>query len=126
MFQYIDNLRQKPDKQKKRVAFSLAFIFCLVIFAFWYFTVIPDFKKQAEVDKKEEKLNNGPTTSFMSVFSGKIGEMQDQLAKIKDFAGSFSTGSDYYISTSTATTTESFNQEIEAENATTSSNNQLN
>lgn len=60
MFDIIERVRQKKDKEKKIIAFSVAFSICLVIFMFWIFTVLPDFKKQGEIDKKVKSASKVP------------------------------------------------------------------
>lgn len=107
MFEYIERLRKKSDKEKRQVAFLIAFLFSLTIFTFWFFAVFPGFKKQGEIEKKVIALESEPGVSFSSLFEGKFDQIKEQLDKIKNFAGNFSTDLEYYIASSTATSTES-------------------
>lgn len=122
MFEHIENIRQKSDREKRRIAFLLAFLFSSLIFVLWYFAVFPNFKEQDAIDRKIEKLEEeGPASSLGSVLSGSLTEIKNKIAEIKNLTSYFSDESSYYISTRTtetststkiSTTTDSINTEM--------------
>lgn len=99
MFEIIERVRQKKDKEKKIIAFSVAFSICLVIFMFWVFTVLPDFKKQGEIDKKVQSASNGPSSNIAGFVSDNFNQVKDQLNKLKEVSNLFKSSVDYYVAT---------------------------
>ncbi len=100
MFEIIERVRQKKDKEKKIIAFSVAFSVCLVIFTFWAFTVLPEFKKQEELEKKVQSAKNGPSANIAGFVADNFNQVKDQFSKLKEFSGVFEGTADYYVATS--------------------------
>ncbi|HRH26952.1 MAG TPA: hypothetical protein PLZ99_02200 [Parcubacteria group bacterium] len=96
MFEIIERVRQKKDREKKIIAFSLSLFFCSVIFIFWLFTVLPDFKKQEELDKKVQSAKNGPTENLTSFFGDNFKQAKEHFSKIRNVANVFQSEADYF------------------------------
>lgn len=101
MFELIDKIRQKPEKTKKRIAFLASLTFTGIILFFWILAVYPDFKERNSIEKKARKLESGPSSSFASVFSGKVGEIKEQFSKLRGYASSLTPTEDYYVASPT-------------------------
>jgi predicted PurR-regulated permease PerM len=101
MFEHLERLRQKSDKEKKRFAFFIALSFTSFILLLWYFAVFPSFKEQSDIDKKIKKYESSPTSSLGSIFGSKVSEIKGQFSKVVDYSNQFLSKSSYYSSTST-------------------------
>lgn len=105
MFEYIEKLRHKTDKEKKRFAFITASSFSIAILVVWSISIYPTIKKQSELDKKVAKVESGPTESFTSTFGGAWGDLKSSFSNLKGMVANISSEFEYYSATSTATTT---------------------
>ncbi len=113
MFDFIDSLRQKPDKVKKRTAFLFALSFAGIIFVVWLSVIYPGFKDRQLIEEKVANLEPKPASGIKAIFSAGLSQMKDQLANLKSAMSSFSSTPTYY----SATTSES----VSVESTTTSS-----
>jgi hypothetical protein len=96
MFNIIEDLRQKNDKTKKRVAFLIAFLLSGIIFTIWITVIYPDFVKQKNEEKSEMIESSGPVSTFTNSFSRVVYDMKEQF---KDLQKSIM-GSSHYPSES--------------------------
>jgi hypothetical protein len=101
MFEIIEKVRQKKDREKKIIAFSVSFFICSVIFIFWLFTVLPGFQKQVELDKKVSSAKKGPTENLAGFVTDNYSQVRDQINKIKSISNFFKGDSEYFKAEST-------------------------
>lgn len=101
MFEIIEKVRQKKDREKKIIAFSVSFFICSVIFIFWLFTVLPGFQKQVELDKKVSSAKKGPTENLAGFVTDNYSQVRDQINKIKSISNIFKGDSEYFKAEST-------------------------
>ena len=102
MFNFLENLRAKPDKAKKHIAFLVALLFVGIIFVVWLSVIYPDFRqRQAETASTARAESPSPTSSFGSTFFSGISAIRDQVANIKNAVSAFSAGPAHYNATST-------------------------
>ncbi len=101
MFEIIEKVRQKKDREKKIIAFSVSFFICSVIFIFWLFTVLPGFQKQVESDKKVSSAKKGPTENLAGFVTDNYSQVRDQINKIKSISNIFKGDSEYFKAEST-------------------------
>ena len=105
MFNYIEQLRKKPERIKKQIAFFVAFLIVGIIFVIWLSVIYPQVmgsKKQvAEVSTITEPR---PISAFGDTFFAGLSAISEQFSKIKEAISSFSTLPVYYSATSTTTT----------------------
>lgn len=86
MFNYLEKLRQKPERSKNRFAFLSAFSFAGIIFVIWLSVVYPNFTEQKKREDKVRSLEQSPLSSFFENVSVGFGEVGENVSSIKDFA----------------------------------------
>lgn len=128
MFEYIERLRQKSEKQKKLIALTYAGIFSGVILGLWFISVFPTISEDKQIADREKKIKSGPSESFTSNFSGVWSDIKENFGGLKDTFAEFNNSMDYYKASSTAslitgensisTTTEEEKQNIEISTTT--------
>ena len=101
MFDFLENLRQKPDGTKKRVAFFGAFLLAGIIFVVWLSVVYPSFSRDQIPEEVASSTNPSPLSAFSDTLSVGFSAIGDQLSKIKETVSSFTIAPAYYVSTST-------------------------
>ncbi len=101
MFQFIDNLRQKPDKTKKQVAFLVAFFITGIIFVVWLSVIYPNFKNQENKEAVASSTESSPFSTFSSTFGSGFKALGEQFGELKDTISSITAEPAYYVSTST-------------------------
>jgi hypothetical protein len=96
MFDLIERLRQKPEKTKKRIAFSVAFSFSLTILIVWFTVLYPDFNN----DKSGEVANvssSGPVENIGDIFRAGFAKVGEAISEVKSTMSDIaSTTSTYY------------------------------
>src|SRR3989344_2334545 len=102
MFDFLEKLRHKPDKQKKQIAFFVAFLFVGIIFVVWLTVIYPDFRQSRVNQEKVANLEPGPFSTFTSQLSNGISSITEKFTEIKDSISSFSTDPAHYSATSSA------------------------
>ncbi|MES2623624.1 MAG: hypothetical protein V4576_04445 [Patescibacteria group bacterium] len=55
----VHTLSQRPDHHKDAIAFSLAFLFTLLVFIGWYFISFPRIIDSYKINRKENSALNG-------------------------------------------------------------------
>lgn len=111
MFEYLEKLRKKTDREKKYFALGVAFCFCLIVSGFWVVSVYPTLIREKEVNDKVSKIkSSGPAESFTSTFSSAWGDLKANIIDIKTTISDFNSDINYYKSTSTqnSTSTQTF------------------
>jgi hypothetical protein len=104
MFEYLEKLRAKPPKTKKKVAFLVSFSLAGIIFVVWLTIIFPDFKQT------QDKIDNGSSTStspfshFKEMFSNSFYEASDNFKNAKETVSSIGKTPELNATT-TATTT---------------------
>ncbi len=104
MFEFIERLRQKSDKTKKRIAFLSAFCFVGLILVMWLTIVYPDF---SFVQKQKQTASVGDTGMFDSFFANiteGFGGIKNQIQSMKDMFYSVSTSTHYTLTDESTTT----------------------
>ncbi len=119
MFEFLEKLRQKSDKEKRRFAFLVSFLFSATIFALWFFAVYPSFKEQSDIEKKVKALESSPTESMASVIMSSFGQIKEKISEIKNIGSSFTKDLDYYKASSTEATTTKLMMQFDTPKAST-------
>jgi hypothetical protein len=98
MFEYIEKLRKKSDKEKNRIAFFSAFAFSALIFIVWASVVVPGVKN----DNKAEvaAVGSSPISDFSNVVSDFIIQVKTGMSDLKSSVSGLSTSTQYYSATS--------------------------
>lgn len=117
MFDYLENIRNKPRGAKKRIAFFTAFTFSGIVFIFWFVAIYPSFREQNAIDKKVKNLESSPISSITSIFSENFGKIKDQLSVVKELGQNFTKEATYYKASTTSSTTTA---EVEVQNTASS------
>lgn len=104
MFEIIDNLRQKPDRSKKRIAFLVSFSFCLIIFVVWLTVIYPDFKRRQERKTASSISTSTPIDTFTSIFSEGFSKVGSQINEAKKTIQEVVSSSTPYYYKATSTT----------------------
>lgn len=100
MFEYLEKVRQKDEKSKKRIAFYCALAFSLVLFLLWLTVSLPQIKsKKIERDAVSETTKS-PVTNFMDALSNGVMEIQKSLSEVKAGINMFSSSTAYYVASS--------------------------
>jgi len=98
MFDFLEKLREKPERVKKQVAFIVALSISGIIFVVWLSVIFPSWRSsQVETQSSEPS----PLASFTSTFSSGLSDISSQFSKIKNIVSSLSTSTVYYNSTTT-------------------------
>jgi hypothetical protein len=110
MFDYIEKLRGKSERTKKLVAAGVAFFCAAIIFAFWIFSVMPNFAQQQQISARVQSYAPSPVSAFGQILSQGAAGIGGEISKLKS-AGSFLSGMEIINNTTTtpavSTTTNS-------------------
>ena len=88
MFEIIENIRQKSDREKKRIAFLTSLLFSVIIFAIWISVWYPDWKNHETFSNRyAEPSSLAPLSSISSLFSSGFSEVQANFIEIKTMLG---------------------------------------
>ncbi|MFA7216760.1 MAG: hypothetical protein WC095_02155 [Candidatus Paceibacterota bacterium] len=106
MFNYLDNLRKKPDSYKKRFSILVSFLVVGLIFVVWLSVIYPDVR---DMGKKKAEIRKDPTPA-----NAFLGNMWEGFRSLEESYGNLGkTVSDlsnnienYYYSTSTTNKTD--------------------
>lgn len=98
MFEYLEKIRQKPERTKNRIAFLSAFSFSGLIFVVWLTVIYPDITFQ-ERQKQAASVNEaGMFSSFIENFKEGFSGIKNEANGIKDMVSSISTSTMFYQS----------------------------
>jgi len=98
MFNFIEKLRQKPDKTKKKVAFLSALFLCGIIFVVWLSVIFPGFREDQAKKQAVQKLEAG-----LSTMKDQYTELRNSIAEVATSSLGIVTATSTLVS---ATTTE--------------------
>jgi len=102
MFDYLDKLRQKPERTKKQVAFFVASFIVGVIFVVWFSIIYPQITvSKHQTAKVPENTEPSPASAFSQTFFAGLSAISEQVSKIQETVSSFSTLPTYYSATTT-------------------------
>ena len=101
MFDFLENLRQKTEGTKKKIAFFGAFLLAGIIFVVWLSVVYPSFNHDQIPEEVASRTNPSPLSAFSDTLSVGFSAIGDLFSKIKETVSSFTTAPAYYVSTST-------------------------
>lgn len=104
MFEYIEKLRQKPEKTKKQVAFLIALSFSGLIFVIWLSVIFPEWREGERKEAKVVKSEPTPLSGFMANLSAGIDGMKEQFSELKDTVTSLAPMSTTSVAQSATTT----------------------
>jgi preprotein translocase subunit YajC len=104
MLDFLENIRSKPNGAKKRIAFFTAFTFTGIIFIFWFVAIYPSFKEQNKIEEKAKKIESSPVSSLGSIFSDNFSKIKEQFIEIQDITKNFNSDANYYVASSTDST----------------------
>jgi hypothetical protein len=99
MLDFLENLRNKPARLKKQIAFLVALTLAGVIFVIWLSVIYPNWR--ADQVTTPTPTEPSPLSLFSTKFSAGLSAVSDQFSKIKDVISSFSTSPTFYVSSST-------------------------
>ncbi len=105
MFEYLEKLRAKPPKAKKRIAFLVSFSLAGIIFILWLSVIYPDFRQRQSQIESAGNSDPSPLSHFGEVFSNSFYSIGESFSKIKESLSSLATSSSSQSTTTTATST---------------------
>ena|SRR3989344_6245925 len=100
MFEIIENLRQKPDGTKKRIAFLTSFFFSGLILVVWLSVIYPDFRQTQKKVEEVSKNSPSPISTFGDTVAEGFSKVGSEWGRMKEAMSAFSAGSTYYTATS--------------------------
>ena len=107
MFNFLENLRQKPVSVRKRVAFLTALSIAGLIFVVWLSVIYPDFYTDQTQQAKAKVVEPSPVSTFGDTMRSGLAKIGAQFGELKNTLSSFTTmtaTTTYYSSTTTDST----------------------
>jgi len=92
MFNFLEKLRQKPDRVKKQIAFLIALFFSGLIFVIWLSVIYPDFKRRQQRTERVSNLEPSPIETFGETFKTGASAIGEQFTQLKESIYSISAG----------------------------------
>jgi len=105
MFEFIENLRQKPNSTKKKIAFLTSFSVSAIIFVVWISVIYPDMKNENRVISTTS--SSTPIETFTGFMSDGFSQMKEKLSEVANVFSSLSSTTSMYYATSTTQETTS-------------------
>ncbi len=84
MFETIEKLRNKPERKKKQIAFTIAFSIAGLIFVVWLSVIYPDFRKTEAQEEEASKLQPSPLSVFGDSVSSGFNAIEDEISGLKE------------------------------------------
>lgn len=106
MFEYLEQLRQKPKGVRKRVAFLVSFSFAGLILLVWTTVVYPNFSSKQEKQGKVTSSQPSPFSTFAGAISNGASAITSQLEEVRELAQATSTPQSVETATTTANEAE--------------------
>ncbi len=97
MFEFIENLRQKPNSAKKRIAFFTSLSISLVVFAVWVTVIYPDMKNNRVIS---ETSSSTPVETLASFMSDGFSQLKVKVGEVANAFSSFASSTSMYYATS--------------------------
>lgn len=101
MFEYLEKLRQKPEKTKNFIAFSASLFFAGCIFLMWLTVVFPDVRQDQATKDKIAAIEPSPFSALFGNIAKGFSEVQNKFTSVKSVISNFSANAVYYESTTT-------------------------
>jgi len=101
MFEYLEQLRQKPKGVRKRVAFLVSLSFAGFILLIWTTVVYPDFSLRREKQGNIVSTQPSPFSTFTGALSNGASAITSQFDEVKQLIKSTSTPEFNQIATTT-------------------------
>jgi hypothetical protein len=95
MFNFLEKLRAKPEKTKRRIAFLFAFCFAGAIFVVWLSVIYPNFRQTLAEKEKNSNLEPSPSKAFTEILSDGFANIGVQFSKIKSLTNLLSSPETY-------------------------------
>lgn len=89
MFDYLEKLRQKPEKTRKRISLLFSLLFVSIIFLIWVTAIYPSFREEKKINDKIANIEVSPFSTFGNLFSESVSSISDQVQKIKEVSSNF-------------------------------------
>lgn len=83
MFEFLENLRQKPVKTRKRAAFLAALSFSLFMLGIWSTIVYPDFSKRQGKQNVAVASGPSPLSTLTDAISTSASAIGSQFGQVK-------------------------------------------
>lgn len=83
MFDFIEKLRQKPEKTKRRIVFLTSFSIVGIIFVIWLSVVFSDFRKEDNLSNDPAR-GSSPLTSLSNFFSNSVSSIGEEIYQVKE------------------------------------------
>lgn len=84
MFEYLEKLRQKPEKTKTLIAFSTSLFFAGTILVVWLTVVFPDIKQDKAVRDRIASTEPSPFSIFFGNISDGFSGIKNQFDSAKE------------------------------------------
>ncbi|MFZ2523072.1 MAG: hypothetical protein WAW92_01665 [Minisyncoccia bacterium] len=107
MFEYLDKVRKKDEKIKKRIAFYVALACAAFIFIIWLTVSVPQIKNEKRAQDAIASTTKSPLSNFMAIISNGLIEAQKNVSEIKSAINVLSSTTAYYYSTTSSETASS-------------------
>ncbi len=106
MFDFFENMRQKPLSRRRLVAFGLALSITGLLFVVWLSVWLPDFFYTQNVESKNNSSFESPKDNVLDSIGSAWQTMQGEFVDLKSAIGGVDLTSQLqYTATTTATTT---------------------
>jgi hypothetical protein len=89
MFDYIEQLREKSERTKKFIAFSLSFFVVGIILFFWFFSVFPQSWQEKQISDRVHSVEPSPISALSQILSQGFSGIGENVSKIKMTANDF-------------------------------------
>lgn len=103
MYEYIEKVRNKHERTKKRIAFVIALSFSLVILFIWITVTLPDIGNENKIDAVS--TTKSPVTNFIDVISKSASELQKNVSEVKQVVGQMSSTTIHYYNSGSSSDT---------------------
>ncbi len=113
MFEIIENLRAKPERKKKRIAFLISFSFAAIILLIWISVIFPDLTRRERQEENAKNTTPSPASAFSRSMAAGVGDIKQQFKGLIDITSSFSTEPAHFTATSTTDLNYTYSTENE-------------
>ena len=107
MFEYLEKLRSKPIRAKKRIAFFASLFLAIIILSVWITVIYPDFKEKNDKIDNAISSSTSPFAHFKEVFLDTFSEARDKIKDTKDSMKSAMDNTNFSTTTNATSTAES-------------------
>lgn len=101
VLEFIEKLRQKPEKTKNFIAFSASLFFAGCIFLMWLTVVFPDVRQDKATKDKIARNEPSPFSALFGNIAKGFSGVQEKFTDVKSIVSNFSANAVYYEATTT-------------------------